>query len=296
LISSPDKTYRRFLLGLASHEEQCSVEEGVLGGELDTLTLQIAEDELIDDYLLGSLTQEERRGFEEQFLITEGRRQRLKFASALIKYSQKVPPESNSVKLKSFPRAGIQLMLSWKHVAFLGATASVLFAVLAGFELMKLLDQAQVAQESRNEIARLEAALAADNQRKAQVVQPSTLIPRITELAANRMPVIEFSPATRGATIVVKVRVPAEAQSLRVNWDLSTYSAREYKEVLFLGDKQLWAKEIPAANISAAKRSTIVLPASILVPELIYHLRLDGRSTGGLFEQVDESEFKVVRE
>ena len=42
----------------------------MLAGELDTLTLQTAEDELIDDYLLGSITREERCGFEEQFLIT----------------------------------------------------------------------------------------------------------------------------------------------------------------------------------------------------------------------------------
>lgn len=242
--SSPDKTYRRFLLGLASEEELCSVEEAVLAGELDALTLQVAEDELIDDYLLGSITEEERRGFEEQFLIAEERREKLRFASALIEYTQKAPAKSYSVKLKVASRGGMRLMLSWKHAAFLAATASLLLAVLAGFQLMKLRDQAQVAQEARNEMTRLEAALAAEDQRTAQVVKPSIGIPSITEVAADRMPAIELGHATRGGYLVI-FRVPAGVQFARIDLDLSTNFAEQYREVLLSSGQQLWARSFP---------------------------------------------------
>ncbi len=271
------------------------MEEAVLAGELDTLILQTAEDELIDDYLLGSITQEERRGFEEQFLITEERRQKLRFTSALIEYSQKTPVDDNSVKHKLSPRGGIRLMFSWKHAALLSAAASVLLAVLAGFQLMKLRNQAQVARETRNEMTRLEAALAPDNRRTAQIVMPSTGIPSFTGAAVDRMPVIEFGPATRGGNLVM-FHLPAGAQFARIDWDLSTYFSEDYREVLLSSGHQLWAQEFPAVVLSPAKRSIIVLPASILVPGTIYNLRLDGRSTSGSFKELDDSEFKVVRE
>ena len=68
---SPEKRYRRFFLGIANEEEQCRIEEEVLTGEVDDFFLQNTEDELIDDYLLGSMTQEERQGFSMSFLSTK---------------------------------------------------------------------------------------------------------------------------------------------------------------------------------------------------------------------------------
>jgi hypothetical protein len=78
-----ENTCRRFLLGIASEEEESRVEGAVLADELDASFLLDAEDGLIDDYLLGSLTHEEQEGFSTHFLSTEERRQRLAFASAL---------------------------------------------------------------------------------------------------------------------------------------------------------------------------------------------------------------------
>jgi hypothetical protein len=55
-----------------------------------------------------------------------------------------------------------------------------------------------------------------------------------------------------------------------------------------LGSRQLWAHEFAGVALSTAKQSTIVLPASILVPG-IYHLRLDGVqewTVGGLRDPV----------
>jgi hypothetical protein len=322
LNSSPDQTYRQFLLGLADDTEQCGVEEAVLAGKLDALTLQIAEDELIDDYVIGNITQEERRGFEEKFLISEERRQKLRLASVLTEYSQREPAESNSSQLKVAPSSGSRLMLSWKHAAFLAAAASVLLAVLACSELMKLRHQAQVAQESRNELTRLQAALASDNRRTAPVVVPSTGILQTPKGTADRMPTIEFDPATRGV-YAVTIRVPAGAQSARINWDPSTYFYKRYREVLlsngqelcslefpaaFLSPtnrrtevlpssgQQLCSLEFPAAFVSPPKRSTIVIPTSILVPGQLYHLQLDGDSGGGDFKGLSDSTFRVVRE
>jgi hypothetical protein len=292
---SPEKRYRRFFLGIANEEEQCRIEEEVLTGEVDDFFLQNTEDELIDDYLLGSMTQEERQGFSMSFLSTKERRQRLAFAAGLIEYARKQQAEELSTSWKLAQRSTIRAVLSWKRAALLAATASVLFGVLAGLELMKLRDQTQVAQETRNELTRLQATLAADNRRAAQVAGPSTGILSGTEDAVDRMPVIEFASTTRSMYPVV-FRVPANARFARIDWKLSAPLAEKYREVLLSGSgQQLWVQEFPAVVLSPANRSTIVLPASILSPGT-YHFRLDMVSTSGGFEELADCVFRVVRE
>ena len=154
----PENTCRRFLLGIASEEEQSLVEDAVLADELDASFLLHAEDGLIDDYLLGSLTREEQNRFKTHFLSTEERRQRHAFASALMEYARKQPAEEHSVG-RTFLHRSIRAVLSWRQAALLGAAASVLLAVLAGFQQLQLRRQGQIASEARNELTRLRAEI-----------------------------------------------------------------------------------------------------------------------------------------
>jgi hypothetical protein len=294
LNRSPTKTYRRFLLGIASEEEQSRVEAEVLTGDLDAMFLENAEDELIDDYVLGSITSQEKRGFEEQFLITEQRRQKLRFASALIKYSQQLPADGIFRLQKLAPSRRLQFNLSWKHTALLSAAAMILLAVLSGLEWTKLRQQAQVAQETQKEIALLQIASAANSQRTAELAKASTGNFGGSDFAANGMPVIEFASTTRTIYPVV-FHVPAAAQFARIDWRLPAPFAAKYREVLLSGSgQQLWAQEFPAIVLSPARQSTMVLPASILVSGT-YHLRLEGSSTKGQFEELGDCVLRVVR-
>lgn len=53
----------------------------------DSLVLEIAESNLIDEYAMGSLTASDREAFERHFLKTEDRRQRLAMARGIVKLS-----------------------------------------------------------------------------------------------------------------------------------------------------------------------------------------------------------------
>ena len=270
------------------------MEEAVFTGELDILLLQTEEDELIDDYLLGRITHEERQGFEEQFLITEERRQRLRFASALIEYAQKLPANGRSANPRLAPPDRIRFKFSWKHAAVLSAATSVVLAVLIGAGLIKLRQQIEVAQETRNELTRLQAASIAGGQENAKVASPSSGTLNGAEGDGDQMPMIEFASATRGVYPVL-FRVPVDARFARIDWQLSAPFAEEYRVVLLSGNgQQLWAQEFPVAVLSPSKRSTIVLPASILAPGT-YHVRFDGRFTRGQFEELADFVFRVVR-
>lgn len=77
---------RKYLLGELNEAEQQAVEERLLTeNELFEL-LPVVEDELIDDYLGGALSTEERSRFDSYFLSTPGRGRNLSFAMALRRY------------------------------------------------------------------------------------------------------------------------------------------------------------------------------------------------------------------
>src|SRR5918912_2138269 len=81
--SNTDQNIRRYLLGDLAGAEQQQLEESLFkGGELFE-ELLIAEDEIVDEYVAGRLTQSERERFEQHFLSTPERLQKLRFARAL---------------------------------------------------------------------------------------------------------------------------------------------------------------------------------------------------------------------
>src|SRR4051812_47551618 len=81
-----DIVIRRYLMGDSPQEEQLLVEERLF---LDSEYLQMrqaVEDDLIDEYLHGELSPDEREQFEKYFLSTPERHEALKIAEALKDY------------------------------------------------------------------------------------------------------------------------------------------------------------------------------------------------------------------
>ena len=77
---------RRYLLGMLDEEEQVRLEEQLLTDSEYFEELLVAEDELVDDYINGALSERERQKFEHYFLATPERRQKTSFARALKQY------------------------------------------------------------------------------------------------------------------------------------------------------------------------------------------------------------------
>lgn len=77
---------KKSLLGELSREEQADIEERLFSDAEFFRQFRAAEDELIDEYVYGDLSADERERFEREFLITPERRQSLKVARVLRKY------------------------------------------------------------------------------------------------------------------------------------------------------------------------------------------------------------------
>src|SRR5438876_9024435 len=79
-------TIRQYLLGQLVEDRRQEFEHRLLTKDDLFEVLEITEDELIDEYLAEKLSWDERKVFEENFLGTSERNQKLRFAQALKKY------------------------------------------------------------------------------------------------------------------------------------------------------------------------------------------------------------------
>jgi hypothetical protein len=96
---------RKLLLGELSPEEQSHLEERQFLEQEYFQQVQAAEDDLIDEYLCGDLTIDEREHFEKRFLSTPERRADLRAAKALQQYLSKNTAGSLAVAAASEPNA-----------------------------------------------------------------------------------------------------------------------------------------------------------------------------------------------
>src|SRR5262249_11936784 len=94
----------RYLLGVTSDTERRAVEEQFFASDADLNVLLQAEDELIDDYVRGTLSTSDRRLFESNFLCTHKRRQRLELVQSFVQVLAQTDSE-RSVSPESFGRS-----------------------------------------------------------------------------------------------------------------------------------------------------------------------------------------------
>ncbi len=117
---------RRFLLGELEEKERTAFEEKFLADEDFFAQIRVAEDELIESYVRGTLA--EKAKFERNFLTTKKRRERVAFTRAMIgKLSEK--PQTVEEKTPFF--ASLIEFFRQPRIAF-GAAFALLFLV-SGF-------------------------------------------------------------------------------------------------------------------------------------------------------------------
>ena len=99
---------KRYLLKQLTVAEQHDVELRLLSDDGFAAEVEIAEDELIDEYLNQELSQEERVHFEQNFLITPERHSKLISAQVFKRYLDRMPPAPSPQKRSIF-----ELLRSW---------------------------------------------------------------------------------------------------------------------------------------------------------------------------------------
>jgi hypothetical protein len=113
---------RRYLLGELSDGDRETIEQEILINEDLFEEILIVEEELADEYVAGTLSQEERADFERHFRATPERQQNVRFAQALNRY---VTTEANRESSRRSVSPAFWTTQSW------GVRAAGLVAIIA---------------------------------------------------------------------------------------------------------------------------------------------------------------------
>lgn len=101
-----DGLIRRYLLGELGEDELQQLEEKMMADNELFDRVLLAEDEMVEEYVQGELSESDRAGFEASFLSTPEGRQQVSFAKALSKYVKDVSPAPDAeVRVGEVPLA-----------------------------------------------------------------------------------------------------------------------------------------------------------------------------------------------
>ena len=115
-LTADKQEVRRYLLGVLDADRKTQLEEQILSTPETYEELLLVEEELIDQYVAGGLSEQERRQFETHFLITAERQQNLRFGQLLKRYVnshhiEKSAPAKKSLTFSVLPAAGRPVMV-----------------------------------------------------------------------------------------------------------------------------------------------------------------------------------------
>ena len=134
--SNDEKQIREYLLGRISEQEQEAVEIRLLNDQEFREGIEIAESEMLDDYLNEELSENERLLFEQRFLSTPVGQRRINFARALKQRSAKSADAERTVpstiKRKELP------LVSRIFASRLALAASVLLMLGMGLGIWRV--------------------------------------------------------------------------------------------------------------------------------------------------------------
>jgi hypothetical protein len=255
---------RGYLLGTLDSTLKTEFEERILYAPEVYEELLIVEEELIDNYVAGGLSQLERQQFETHFLTTAERQNNLRFGQLLKRYLNSHEIEDPAAAATSAP-ARKPFMFSPSLLGGPMMTFCVTGVVLLGIVLLGWIT--------------FRRPLIPPTQQKAEPVVVVTLAPG--------------SIATGGNT-TKQVNVPPKGYNLKLELELKNASFRNYKFELLRENKPV---QTSAALPVQAKGQQYVIPLTITGEVLSpgdYQVKLSGVLDSGADEFIQNYSFRVI--
>jgi hypothetical protein len=263
-----EASLRQYLLGLLAPDELRQVEERLLTDDQDFEHLLVVEDELIEQYLSGELSEQERERFNQIFLSTPERYEKLHFAKDLKSYlAAESAAQPSEVVAESLQTASVwyAFLAFWQRpvVGFSLALLFLLAAFGSAWLLIKVgrletqieqlkaqrvspqgpdqdLQQQLIQQRARTE--ELAAELQRAQQQRAELDREITSLKAQQEQRSQNATKEKPSPSGssvvalflplvqgRGAEQLRTLDLPANAAQARLILDLETIDTSDYK-------------------------------------------------------------------
>lgn len=268
---------REYLLGRLDSDLELaeSIDERILTDPEFSTSVDVIEDEIIEEYLEGSLNSDDTRAVERHFLRPPERQRKLKTARLFSRYFE---AESCNVKaeLPARPRSLFKAFrVGWALPSF-RTCAEIATSVVFVISILTLLNQRR---ELDMGIKQISQQLSQERQRSSASSQQlrsalQSLQPAIAMLNLVR-PGLQ-----RGELALPEVRVKPETKVLHVEVALSSSAPGNYRVELRHTGKMIWSRDgVDAMAVPGGAILKLDIPADVLLQgtsELVVKLSGDG--------------------
>lgn len=307
-----DETLRHYLLGQMSDEERDRKDEAYFGDRDFLEQLSIVEDELIESFVHGELSESDRRQFEEFFLRSPERRKRVALARKLEVVLARARTAKQKVERPAKRKRDDKFQLPGRWM-LLPLAASLLLATLCAWLFWQI-------NRTSNELEGLRAALSEREQKADELEQQLTeeqkrnreLLDQLARADKRQQPpdrTPDASPEARLVSFILtlgisrsegnttRLVIPPGAEQARVQLNFKIGDYRNYAIALETveGKLVLSRSALRARKTGDGKAVTVTLPVAAL-DDQDYLLRLKGITPTGEMEVVGQYFFRVVKE
>ena len=320
-----DARLTRYLLGAVSETERENIEAEYLT-DVDVFEqILIAEDDLVDAYARGELSDQERRQFEKNFLTSARGRERIHFSQALAGAVADARPVAERVKPSPSPSffaalwAGLTTKVRVAGVAFAGLSVMAfswlvvehmrMRAELQGLraEQVRLTEQSKELQRIADaERARREELAAQVGRKESErapepvpTEQASNLPPGLVQRPPKDLIAFNISPGGVRGSGGTNLALPRSAKFIQLNLNFERPSLnQEYSAAIETADgKTVWRKESFGFRPKVTALDRVRLPAipGTTLPPGDYVLFLSGKQADGNFAPVANYSFRISR-
>jgi len=270
---------RKYLLHELAEAEQEQIEIRLLRDRGFGRSLEIAQDELIDDFVNASLSDHEKDRFQKHYLITSERQRKLGFATALDKY---VTDSGGARKAAAFEKLLTFVYAKPFNAAFAAVGLFLIFG--AGLLTVWRIQHAGY-RDRQQEFARVNRRAETDSISYSQLRQDSEK----TRVLSLRQNVVREDGDSR------KVEINAGVTLVRLLLEVETGSYQSFNGTLQTarGDDLASVENLSARDVDGTQFVVINVPAELLTSG-DYQLRLTGTRNDGQATDIGLYPFQVV--
>ncbi len=312
LEADDDLLIKRYLLAAVSEDEREQVEKRLMSDDDFFQQINLVEDELVDQYLDGELSEADRRRFEVSFLCAPERQHKLRFARALRTYAAGAAHEGAS-RQKPEKKPALRSLLDIlkpTRVALGYALAVALLILVAGASVRMIALKGQISEmqarqrlreaeearwraeldEQRARVDRVVRQLQSELERRS-AAQPAAGASTL-QIAMLNPPPFPLSAGVQRGGSSPSLAFPLGALLVRLELDLARNPFPTYRAVLLSEGKEILSRSaLRASEARTAITLGLSLPAADL-PDGDYELRLYGT---GAKDYLESYVFHVTR-